>query len=184
MGLFDFIKDIGRSGDEDDKKLEETLRAEIRKAQLGIDRFQIKVEKGLATLSGQAKTQKDLEIARLIVGNHKGVNKVQDDGLVLAPPPQTQAPAASGVAAPSPSGPFAGIPYAPAEMVKVQKGDTLSKIAERYLGDPQRYREIFDANRPMLKDPDEIYPGQVLRIPTEMIARAQGGSRPYASHPS
>lgn len=183
MGLFDFIKDIGRSGDDDDRKLEETLRGEIQKAELGIENFQIKMDKGLATLSGKAATQKDLEIARLIVGNHKGVNKVQDDGLIVAPRPAPATPSPTA-AAPSPSGNFAGIPYAPAEMVTVQKGDTLSEIAQRYLGDPQRYREIFDANRPMLKDPDEIYPGQVLRIPVEMMNRGSAGSRPYAAHPS
>lgn len=29
-------------------------------------------------------------------------------------------------------------------------------------------RRILEANRPLLKDPDEIYPGQVLRIPAEV----------------
>jgi nucleoid-associated protein YgaU len=52
-------------------------------------------------------------------------------------------------------------------MVTVRSGDTLSKIARDYLGDAKRYPEIFEANRPMLKDPDEIFPGQVLRIPPE-----------------
>lgn len=47
----------------------------------------------------------------------------------------------------------------------VKKGDTLSHIAQRYLGDGNRYPEIFDANRDILKDPDMIKPGQVLRIP-------------------
>ena len=49
----------------------------------------------------------------------------------------------------------------------VVKGDTLWKIAERTLGKGARYKEIFEANRPMLSDPDKIYPGQVLRIPAE-----------------
>jgi nucleoid-associated protein YgaU len=52
-------------------------------------------------------------------------------------------------------------------MVTVRSGDTLSKIARDYLGDAKRYPEIFEANRPMLTDPDEIFPGQVLRIPAE-----------------
>ena len=28
-----------------------------------------------------------------------------------------------------------------------------------------KYTVIFEANTPMLKDPNKIYPGQVLRIP-------------------
>ncbi|WP_370514528.1 LysM peptidoglycan-binding domain-containing protein [Formosa sp. L2A11] len=47
----------------------------------------------------------------------------------------------------------------------VVSGDTLSKIAKEYHGDAKTYSVIFEANKPMLKDPDSIYPGQVLRIP-------------------
>ncbi len=32
-------------------------------------------------------------------------------------------------------------------------------------GDANKYQAIFEANKPMLMDPDKIYPGQVLRIP-------------------
>ena len=47
----------------------------------------------------------------------------------------------------------------------VKKGDTLSAIAKATLGNANRYPEIFEANKPMLKHPDKIYPGQNLRIP-------------------
>ena len=47
----------------------------------------------------------------------------------------------------------------------VQKGDTLSKIADEYYGDARLYTKIFEANRDVLKDPDKIQPGQKLRIP-------------------
>jgi nucleoid-associated protein YgaU len=47
----------------------------------------------------------------------------------------------------------------------VRAGDTLSKIAQQQLGDAKAYMAIFDANRDLLKDPDKIQPGQVLRIP-------------------
>ncbi len=47
----------------------------------------------------------------------------------------------------------------------VEKGDTLSAIAKKTLGNANRYNEIFEANKPMLSHPDKIYPGQVLRIP-------------------
>jgi nucleoid-associated protein YgaU len=47
----------------------------------------------------------------------------------------------------------------------VKAGDTLSKIAQQQLGDATAYMAIFEANRNLLKDPDKIQPGQVLRIP-------------------
>ena len=47
----------------------------------------------------------------------------------------------------------------------VKSGDTLGKIAKNYYGNAMKYPEIFEANKPMLTDPDKIYPGQVLRIP-------------------
>ena len=49
----------------------------------------------------------------------------------------------------------------------VKKGDNLSKIAEASYGKGKaaKFKLIFEANKPMLKHPDKIYPGQVLRIP-------------------
>ncbi|MBV6417842.1 MAG: putative protein YgaU [Steroidobacteraceae bacterium] len=47
----------------------------------------------------------------------------------------------------------------------VKKGDTLSKIAGEFYGDPLLYPKIFEANRDILTDPNRIKPGQKLRIP-------------------
>jgi nucleoid-associated protein YgaU len=47
----------------------------------------------------------------------------------------------------------------------VKKGETLSKIAAHYYGDPSLYPTIFEANRDQLKDPNLIRIGQKLRIP-------------------
>lgn len=47
----------------------------------------------------------------------------------------------------------------------VKAGDTLSKIAKAQYGDATQYPKIFEANRDKLKDPDKIFPGQVLVIP-------------------
>ena len=47
----------------------------------------------------------------------------------------------------------------------VASGDTLSKIAQKYYGDPALYTKIFQANRDVLSDPNKIFPGQKLRIP-------------------
>ena len=48
---------------------------------------------------------------------------------------------------------------------EVVAGDTLSKIAKKYYGDPALYPQIFEANRDILKDPNLIKVGQKLRIP-------------------
>jgi hypothetical protein len=47
----------------------------------------------------------------------------------------------------------------------VTAGDTLSKIAKRFYGDANLYKQIFDANRDQLSDPDKIKVGQQLRLP-------------------
>jgi nucleoid-associated protein YgaU len=47
----------------------------------------------------------------------------------------------------------------------VEKGESLSKIAKHYYGDPMKYNAIFEANRDKLKNPDLIHPGQDLVIP-------------------
>lgn len=47
----------------------------------------------------------------------------------------------------------------------VEKGESLSKIAKHYYGDMMKYKQIFDANRDQLDDPDKIEIGQVLTIP-------------------
>jgi nucleoid-associated protein YgaU len=66
----------------------------------------------------------------------------------------------SSSTAPSPSTGFgSGRTYT------VRKGDSLSKIAKREYGDAQQWPRIFEANRDTIKDPDLIYPGQVVRIP-------------------
>jgi LysM repeat protein len=47
----------------------------------------------------------------------------------------------------------------------VKKGDSLWKIAEKYLGAGSRYMEIYNANKSKLKNSNTIYPGQILNIP-------------------
>ncbi|HEX8355063.1 MAG TPA: LysM peptidoglycan-binding domain-containing protein [Pyrinomonadaceae bacterium] len=49
-----------------------------------------------------------------------------------------------------------------AESYTVKSGDTLSKIGQRH---GVAWREIFEANKDQLDDPDKIFPGQTLRIP-------------------
>ncbi len=92
------------------------------------------------TVSGVAPDQETREKIVLCCGNVAGVEKVVDRMTVNNPVPEAQ-------------------------FYTVVRGDTLSKIAKTFYGDANAYRGIFEANRPMLKDPDKIYPGQVLRIP-------------------
>ena len=47
----------------------------------------------------------------------------------------------------------------------VKSGESLSKIAKKYYGDPMKYKKIFEANTNILKNPDVIHPDQVLVIP-------------------
>ncbi len=47
----------------------------------------------------------------------------------------------------------------------VKSGESLSKIAKHYYGDPMKYKQIFEANKNILKNPDLIHPGDELVIP-------------------
>jgi len=64
--------------------------------------------------------------------------------------------AALDASAPKPTG---------ARTYTVVKGDSLSKIAKQLYGDAGKWHQIYDANKDTVKNPDLIYPGQVLKIP-------------------
>ena len=48
---------------------------------------------------------------------------------------------------------------------KVSKGENLSVIAKKYLGSANKYMDVFNANKDILKNPDLIQIGQDLKIP-------------------
>lgn len=98
---------------------------------------------GVATVYGVAPDQATREKIVLSAGNVAGVAQVKDMMSVDQSAKSTQE----------------------AQYYTVVSGDTLSKISKKYYGDANQYQKIFEANRPMLSDPDKIYPGQVLRIP-------------------
>lgn len=59
----------------------------------------------------------------------------------------------------------AGAPQAPAaQEYEVVKGDNLSKIGQKY---GVTWKEIFEANKNIIKDPDLIQPGWKLKIPAK-----------------
>ena len=53
------------------------------------------------------------------------------------------------------------------QVVVVQPGNSLWRIARRVYGEGLRYTIIYEANRGQIRDPDLIYPGQVFSVPGE-----------------
>lgn len=143
MGLFSFMKDVGDKLFGSGKANAEELKKDLDSLGLETEDLQVEVEGDQVVLKGTAKDQETLEKAILQVGNKTGIASVKTDDVK--------------VTAPSSDSTF----------YEVKKGDTLWKIAENHYGKGKggKYTVIFNANRPMLKDPDKIYPGQKLRIP-------------------
>lgn len=167
MGIFDFIKEAGEklgfgSGDDmrdegieklgqevqdEDPALADRMRgnALARKVMahgLEVEDLRVDYTDGTAMVYGQVSDQATRERVILALGNVHGVARVDDRMDVAAPEPE-------------------------AVMYTVQSGDSLSKIALAHYGDAMKYMVIFEANKPLLENPDLIYPGQVLRIPQQ-----------------
>lgn len=158
MGLFSFIKNAGAKvfgiGKTDAEEAAEAAEKELKLEQLAaqkleetINDLQLKVENlnvfiddETATITGAAYDQATKEKVVLVVGNSNGIAVVDDQMTVEHVEPEAQ-------------------------FHTVVSGDTLGKIAKTYYGNAMKYPVIFEANKPMLTDPDKIYPGQVLRIP-------------------
>lgn len=145
MGIVDFVKDAGEKllksvGIGDDGADGQAIEARVRELGLDVKDLSVGVNEETANVRGEAATQAVREKTVLVVGNVEGIAKVDDQLTVAAPEPEAQ-------------------------YYTVVSGDNLSKIAKEFYGDPNKYPVIFEANKPMLKDPDLIYPGQKLRIP-------------------
>lgn len=159
MGLFSFLKDAGakvftksatsKAEDEETIRLREelakrqkmiVLKGVVSSLGIPIKNLEMDVNGDKVTAYGQAPSQEAKEKIILAIGNVNGIGFVEDRISVSKP-------------------------KAAAEFYTVKKGDTLGKISKHFYGDAMRYKEIFEANKPMLKDPNKIYPGQSLRIP-------------------
>ena len=160
MGLFSFIKEAGEklfSGKDAQAATvapaassPENLNANAAKAiesyitaqNLGASALQVSYDgaQGKVTVQGEAPTQAAKEKITLCCGNVASVTSVENLMSVTNPEPEAQ-------------------------YHDVVRGDTLSAIAKTYYGDANKYPKIFEANKPMLSNPDKIYPGQKLRIP-------------------
>lgn len=164
MGLFSFIANAGKKifggghkeaeAGEPVKQLDESQLDAIRKhvAGLGLNIKDLNVRldgPGAITLTGEASSKADYEKAGLMAGNVMGITTVNNQITVAAP-----AAVATTVTEEPDS-----------DTYTIKKGDTLWAIAANHYGNGAKYPEIVKANQPMIKDADEIYPGQVLRLP-------------------
>ena len=83
----------------------------------------------------------------------------------------------------------AATPRTPLTTYQIQKGDTLSVLAEKHLGSSRRYMEIYEANRDKLRNPDDIQVGMTIRIPARVKFNGQGvqkapPAKPTAENPN
>jgi nucleoid-associated protein YgaU len=146
MGLFDFVKDIGKKLFPPEAKPEDAatkIRQEIEAANLGIAGLQVAYTDGKCSLAGECPSAEAMQKAVLIAGNVQGVAEVNIAALNVPQPKEI------------------------VEYYIIQKGDTLSKVAKQYYGDANKYQRIFEANREVIKDANLIYPGQKIRVPMD-----------------
>ena len=167
MGLFDFIASAGDKLFGDSEIDELKVREHIMALGLKLDPFGVVADqsKKMVSLIGRAATLDDKEKAIVAAGNIKGVERV-DDRLRLGIEPKSATPVtADAVTLPSQTLEPGADEQPTARFYTVVSGDTLSGIAKKEYGSANKYPLIFEANKPMLSDPDKIYPGQTLRIP-------------------
>ena len=148
MGLFSFIKAAGakifgkntENTEEAHQNRVKSLYEVVNDLALEVEELDINLDGDTVIVAGKVDSQAEKEKVILALGNVNGVAQVDDRLIVETPEPE-------------------------AVFYEVKKGDSLSKIAKVQYGDAMKYPVIFEANKPMLKDPNLIYPGQVLRIP-------------------
>lgn len=149
MGLFSFIKNAGEKifgGNETPEEKAQKVKDHVAQYGFDLSGVTFTANGDSIIVSGTAKNLDEKQKILATAGNVDGVENVEDN-LTLLEPLKFEMPDFSKT------------------MYTVQKGDTLSKISKEVYGDPNKYNVIFEANQPMLKHPDKIYPGQVLYIP-------------------
>ena len=75
------------------------------------------------------------------------------------------APANRGTVATGSRPPAGAATVAAGRRHTVGPGDTLMKLAQRYYGSRSRWRDIFNANRDVMKSESSLKPGMELKIP-------------------
>jgi len=145
MGLFDFVKDVGRQIFDTDAEAADNIKQHLEIKTSGLSNLDVQFDDGTVTICGDCTNQAVREHAILLAGNVQGVEKVIADDL-RAPEPK---------------------PEEKAEVYEIVSGDTLGGIAKRYYGNASKYMKIFEANKDIISDPNKIYPGQKIRIPLD-----------------
>lgn len=150
MGLISFLKGagekvFGKSEAAREKEKAEAIVNHINKYGLRVKDLAVSVDDETVTLGGEVSSILEKNKVIVAAGNVDGISGVNDNLVLNIPEPVIVKPEK--------------------QFYTVVKGDYLSKISKRVYGDAMKYNVIFEANRPMLKDPDLIYPGQVLVIP-------------------
>jgi nucleoid-associated protein YgaU len=184
MGLLDFAKDVGRQIFDTDAEAADNIKEFLQIRTYGITNIEVDFDDGVATICGDCINQATRDNAVLMVGNIKGVEKVVADDLRVsapaeapaapapdpAPDPATTAPAAAAskpAGADAPAEPPVAVADEKYEVYEIVGGDTLGKIAQHYYGKASAYMRIFEANRGIIENPDQIFPGQKIRIPLD-----------------
>ncbi len=143
MGIFSFLSNSGKKtidSTADNAVNASKLVKNIQSYGFDVTDLDIEIDGETAKVWGVAANQTTREKVLLAIGNTKGIASVDDKMTTAVPEPE-------------------------AKFYTVVSGDSLSKIAKKQYDDAMKYNEIFEANKPMLKDVNKIYPGQVLRIP-------------------
>ena len=112
------------------------------------------MSEGEKTKTWKGKTYSDI-VSDIVKGY--GLKAITDDTSAILPRSNTVT--VQGAPAPSSSSSSGGTTYT------VKKGDCLWNIAKKFYGSGPKYTKIYDANRGIIKNPNLIYPGQVLTIP-------------------
>jgi nucleoid-associated protein YgaU len=141
MSLFGFAKHIGRKIIGKESEADEKVREFLESDNPGIRKLGVKVKGDVVELSGETDEPEAAEKAVLMAGNIEGIGEVKIDALKSPPISED------------------------VDYYEIQSGDTLSKIAKQFCGNPNAYPAIFEANREVIKDPDLIFVGQKIRIP-------------------
>jgi len=154
MGLFDFAREIGENLFTSDADAATKISDYLSMNNPGVTDLSVIFKDGTATLIGITDNSEAAQKAVLLAGNVKGVEKVVSK--IDITDESSTSPIDSATA----------LEPGNVEYYVIARGDTLSKIAKRVYGNANDYTRIFEANREVIKDPDKIYVGQKIRIPS------------------